>query len=559
MKPFDTTGALGHAVPSEGLGLRRLAVRGVGATLASGGVGVGIQIVSAAVLARLLAPNDFGLVTMVTTFSLLFVNFGLNGLTEAIIHREDINHKLASNLFWINVSGSTLLAVGFAGSGSLLARLFKDPRVAEVTAWMSLTIFLTGLSVIHLALLKRMMRFSLVSANDMFGRAFSVAVAIVLAWIGWGYWALVAGAIALTTSTCVGGWILCRWTPGLPRRAPGTGAMVRYAAHTYGRFSTGYFTNNLDNFLVGWKLGPAQLGFYKKAYDLFGLPYNQLSTGLTVVAVSALSRLQRDMVQYKRYLLSALGVMALVGMGISGDLVLVGRDVIRVLLGPRWGESGRLFTLFAPGIGFMLIYGIHVWIHLSLGNANRWLRWGIVDLVVTTLFLLGGLHWGSAGIAVAWVASYYVITLPAIWYAGKPIQLGILPVIAVVWKYIAASLVAAGAASLLVREMPAFEAAPDTLWAGVRLVAVSLLFLVLYLAGVIALHRGLAPLRQTVGLLREMAFRGKRLKPAPVVTSEDGYADALPMNISEGVDIWAKCFSDSRCMKADPRAEVAPR
>ena len=243
---------------------------------------------------------------------------------------------------------------------------FKDPRVADVAAWIALTIFLTGLSVIHLALLKRMMRFSLVSANDMFGRAFSVVVAIVLAWIGWGYWALVAGAIALTASTCVGGWILCRWTPGLPRRAPGTGSMVRYAVHTYGRFSTGYFTNNLDNFLVGWKLGPAQLGFYKKAYDLFGLPYNQLSTGLTIVAVSALSRLQRDMVQYKRYLLSALGVMALVGMGISGDLVLVGRDVIRVLLGPRWGESGRLFTLFAPGIGFMLIYGT------TFGSISRW-------------------------------------------------------------------------------------------------------------------------------------------------------------------------------------------
>ncbi len=405
MKPFDATGELRQAVPNEGAGLRRLAVRGVGATLASGGVGVGIQIVSAAVLARLLTPNDFGVVTMVTTFSLLFVNFGLNGFTEAVIHREDINHKLASNLFWINVGGSTLLAVGFAAAGSLLARLFKDPRVTEVAAWIALTIFLSGLSVMHLALLKRMMRFSLVSANDMFARAFSVAVAIVLAWIGWGYWALVASAIALTASTCIGGWVLCRWTPGLPRRAPGTGAMVRYAVHTYGRFSTGYFTNNFDNFLVGWKLGPAQLGFYKKAYDLFGLPSNQFSTGLTIVAVSALSRLQRDIVQYKRYLLSALGVMALLGMGISGDLVLVGRDVILVLLGPRWGESGRLFTLFAPGIGFMLLYGTHVWIHLSLGHANRWFRWGIVDLVVTTLFLLGGLHWGAAGIAMAWVAS----------------------------------------------------------------------------------------------------------------------------------------------------------
>ena len=539
MKPFGATGALRQAVPNEGVGLRRLALRGVGATLASGGVGVGIQIISAAVLARLLTPNDFGVVTMVTTFSLLFVNFGLNGLTEAVVHREDINHKLASNLFWINVSGSTLLAGGFAALGSLLARLFKDPRIADITAWMALTIFLSGISVIHLALMKRMMRFPLVSANDMFGRAFSVAVAIVLAWIGWGYWALVAGAIALTASTCVGSWILCRWTPGLPSRAPGTGAIIRYAVHTYGRFSTGYFTNNFDNFLVGWKLGPVQLGFYKKAYDLFGLPSNQFSSGLTIVAVSALSRLQRDVVQYKRYLLSALGVMALLGMGISGDLILVGKDVIRVLLGPRWEESGQLFTLFAPGIGFMLLYGTSAWIHLSLGNANRWLRWGVVDLVVTTLFLLGGLHWGAAGIAIAWVTAYYVITLPAIWYAGRPIQLGILPVIAVIWKYMAASLMATAVAFLLVRAMPTFETDPGTLWASVRVVTVSLLFLGLYLAGVIALHRGFAPLRQALGLVREMAFRGKRLEPAQDVMHEVTYADTPVTS-----EITAQCFRE---------------
>jgi PST family polysaccharide transporter len=509
LKPFDAAGVLQHAVPNEGAGLRRVAVRGVAATLLSGGMGLGIQIVSAVILARLLTPKDFGLVTMVTTFSLLFLNFGLNGFTEAICHREDVNHTLATNLFWINVAGSTLLAIGFAAGGSLLARLFGDPRVAGVADWMALTIFFTGLTVVHLALLKRVMKFTVVSANDMLARAISVVVAIGLGWAGWGYWALVAGAIALSVSTCIGAWILCRWTPGLPRPAAGTGSMVRYAISTYGRFSTGYFTNNLDNFLVGWRLGPVQLGFYKKAYDLFGIPSNQLSSGLTIVAVSALSRLQRDVVQYKRYLLSALGVMAFVGMAISGDLTLVGKDLILVLLGPKWTESGRLFTIFAPGIGFMLLYFTHVWIHLSLGRADRWFRWGLVDLVVTTVFLFVGLHWHAQGIAMAWVASYWVIALPALWYAGRPIQLGISPVIAVIWKYLVASLAAGIAAFLIVGAGPSFLVAPSLLAAATRLVSVSLLFLVLYVGAVVALHRGFAPLYQVIGLLGEMAARGK--------------------------------------------------
>jgi PST family polysaccharide transporter len=507
LRPFDASGAFQNPVDSGNV--RQLATRGAGAALFSGGAGLGIQIVSTVVLARLLGPKDFGLVTMVTTFSLLFLNFGLNGITEAIVQREDVNHQLASNLFWINVAGSTVLAIGFAAAGSLLARLYGDARVAGVSAAMAITIFVTGLQVIQLALLKRAMRFPAVSANDMISRAVSVIVSIGLAWAGWGYWALVAGAIALPVSTLVGAWVLCPWIPALPRHAAGTGSMVRFAIHTYGRFFTGYFTNNLDNFLVGWKLGPASLGFYKKAYDLFVLPSNQLATGLTMVAVSALSRLQRDRAQYKRYLLSALGVMAFVGMAISGDLTLVGRDLVLVLLGAKWGESGRLFTIFAPGIGFMLLYCTHIWIHLSLGKADRWFRWGLVDLAVTTVFLFVGLHWHAEGIAVAWVAAYWVIAYPALWYAGQPIELGVSAVIVVTWKYIVASLAAGGAVFFLLRAVPDWLAAPGPLWAFARLTAVSTLFLAFYLGAVIALHRSLSPLYQVAKLLREMSARGK--------------------------------------------------
>ncbi len=475
----------------------------------SGGLGLAIQIVSAAVLARLLTPRDFGLVTMVTTFSLLLMNFGLNGFTEAVVQREVVDHAVASNLFWIDIGGSLALSIGFAAAGSLLARLYRNPLIVGVTEAMSLTIFLTGLSVIHLALLKRAMRFGVVSANDLIARAVSIVVAIFLASAGWGYWALVAGAVALSASTCIGAWVSCWWMPGIPRRNPNTGPMVRFAMHTYGRFITGYFSGNLDNFLVGWRLGASQLGFYKKAYDLFVLPTNQLSLSLTNVAVSALSRFQRDLVQYRRYFLSAFGVMAFVGMALSADLTLVGKDLVFVLLGPKWGETGRIFTIFGPGIGVMLLYCTHIWIHLSIGRADRWFRWGLIDMVVTALFLVIGLHWGAEGIAAAWVIAYWVIVLPALWYAGRPIQLGISPMLGVAWRYVLASAIAGGGAFAVARNIPSLLAASGTVGAMSRLATVSLLFTTLYLGAVILLHGGCRPIYQVVGLLREMTSRRK--------------------------------------------------
>src|SRR5207245_2234195 len=298
----------------------------------------------------LLTPGDFGLVTMVTTFSLLLLNCGLNGFTEAILQREEIDHSLASNLFWINVGLGLLLTIGFASAGPLLARFYGEPRVAAVAVAMSVTIFFTCLSVQHLALLKRAMRFSVVSVNDIVARAVSVAVSVLLASAGWGYWALVAGAVALPLATSVGALTLCRWVPGLPRRGVGTVPMVRFAMNTYGRFVMDYFARNLDNLLVGWRFGPQPLGFYKKAYDLFVLPANQLSAPLTTVAVSTLSRLTGDPIQYRRYYLSALSLLAFVGMGLGADLTLVGKDLVLLLLGPQWEESGRIFTFFGPGI-----------------------------------------------------------------------------------------------------------------------------------------------------------------------------------------------------------------
>lgn len=502
MKPFDENGAFRPA--GDGGGLRRLAVRGAGVTIFSSGFGLAIQIIATVVLARLLTPTDFGVVAMVTTFSLLLMNFGLNGFTEAILQREELTHDLVSNLFWVSIVAGIVLSIGFAMAGSLLARFYHNSLVEPVAVGMSVTIFLTSISVQHLALLKRAMRFSAVSVSDIIARSLSVAVSIVLGKAGWGYWALVAGALALPMSQAIGAFYLCRWIPGPPRRASGTASMVRFSLNIYGRFIVNYSARNMDNLLVGWRFDAQSLGFYKKAYDLFALSASQLVSPLSNVAVSALSRLTRDSVQYRRYLLNALGVIALVGMGLGADLTLVGHDIIRLLLGPGWDPAGRIFMFFGPGIGIMLLYGTHGWIHLSIGRADRWLRWGVIEVVVTVLLFVLGLHWGPAGVAVAWTASFWLLTIPSFWYAGKPIDLKAMTVVGAVWKFFVASLLAGCGSYLIIRHISLFIAPPSTLGAFVRILIASGLFLPLYLGAVILLHRGSGPLKQLMGLVREV-------------------------------------------------------
>jgi O-antigen/teichoic acid export membrane protein len=517
MKPFDDSGAFD--VATDQAGLRHVAVRGAGVTALSQSAGFAIQMIATVILARLLTPADFGLVAMVTTFSLLLMNLGFNGFTEAVIQREHLDHGLASNLFWINLAIGLFLTIAFAGAASLLARFYGDPRIAAVAVAMSATIILTSLSVLHLALLKRAMRFSLVSANDILARTTAVIVAIGFGWAAWGYWALVAGAIALPLATCIGAWSLCPWMPGLPRRREGTGAMVRFAVNTYGHFSVNYCTRNLDNFLVGWFFGPQALGFYKKAYDLCVLPVAQLSDPLHSVAIPTLSRLTGDPERHNRYVLRALSTLAFVGMGLGAVLALVGKDLIFVLLGPQWGESGRIFTFFAPGVGGMLLYLAYGWIHLSLGRADRLFRWALVEFAVLGLLFVVGLQWGPVGVALGWVVSCWVLAIPALWYAGRPSRLRAASIVGAVWRYVVASGLAALTAAMIVRQIPMLVAASGWMGAVDRSVIVTLLFGALYLVAVILLHGGCEPLHQIAGLLRDMLpARFSRSLPRAVAT-----------------------------------------
>ena len=518
MIPFDANGVFRPKTGSHEL--KRLAVRGAAATISASGLALAAQVVSTVVLARLLTPADFGVVAMVTTFSLLLVSFGLNGFTEAVIQCEEIDHYTASNLFWFNTGAGLALAIAFAAAGSLLASFYRNPLVAHVAIALSVGICVQATSVIHLALLMRAMRFAGTSSSDVIGRAVNTAVSILLALRGWGYWALVVGIIAQQLSVTIGAWWLCSWIPSLPRRTGKTRAMLRFAGKVYGQFSVAYSTRNIDNLLVGWRFNAVALGFYKKAFDLFALTATQLTAPLNNVALAALSRLNQDHARFRRYLASSLGMVAFVGMAASADLSLVGKDAVRLVLGPKWSESGRIFELFGPGIGAMLLCSTVGWIHFSIGKPERLIRASIAGLALTLCLFLVGLSWGPAGVAAAWSISFWIMLVPAFWYAGRPIGFGVSAFVGAIWRYTAAALVAGLATAAIIRGGLLWGTPSSTGAAFAATVSISILFVALYVFVVILFHGGLAPLRQLGSLLGELAPSRKAATPLVEVAAK---------------------------------------
>jgi hypothetical protein len=192
--------------------------------------------------------------------------------------------------------------------------------------------------------------------------------------------------------------------------------------------------------------------------------------------------------------------------------------LIRILLGPRWEPAGQIFTFFGPGFGMMFLYGIHGWIHLSIGRPGRWLRWGIIEFCVTGLLFALALPWGPTGVATSWSLSLLILTLPALRYAGEPIDLGVAPIVGAVWKFVIASLLAGCATALIVGAFQSFVPASNAFGAAIRLAKVSLWFSVLYISAVTILHWSFAPLYQVAGLMKEMTPWGGSPKVSPALS-----------------------------------------
>ncbi len=480
------------------------AVRSSAVTVLSSAASFLIQMVGTIVLARLLTPADFGLVTMVTTFSLLLQSVGFNGFPEAIIQRPSLDQVTVSTLFWLNGGINLVFTLLFVAAAPLVARFYNEPRLFWLTIFLSTTIIGAGLSTIHLALLKRTMRFTAVAVLNMGSRLVTMVISIALAWMGWKYWALAVSSLVGTVALTIGAWIYCRWRPGPLRKRTNVTSFVKFAAHTYGNFTLNYSCRNLDNLLVGKFIGLQPLGYYKKAYDLFALSANQLTSPLANVALAALSRFSDDHERFRQYYLNAVSMIAFLSMASGLVLTVAAKDIILLILGPQWMPSAQIFMFFGPGIGIMLVYTTHGWLHLSLGRADRWFRWGILEFVVTASLFIIGLKYGAPGVAVAWTVSFYVLTGPGLWYAGRPARLRISSVVGVIWRYFAAAL-GAGALTwfLLYRFAPGVRLYGRIPVFG-RIVAASGLSILAYVGMTILLYMSLKPLTQAASLVRTM-------------------------------------------------------
>ena len=376
--------------------------------------------VATIVLARLLTPEDYGLIGMVAILINFVGMFQYMGLSTATVKWSDLNHRQVSTLFWINMALSTAIMLITIASGPLLTWFYKEPRLIGITTGYGISILFAGLAIQHEAILTRQMRFAAIVIVEIVALVIGFGSAVVAAWRGAGYWALVVNQLVMTLVTVIGVWGVCRWRPGLPARGIGIRSMLSYGGNLTGFNVMTFFSRNLDNALIGKFWGPYQLGVYSRAYQMLLMPMQQINAPLAAVAIPALSRLADAPERYRAAYLKILEKIVMVTMPLAALMIATSDWMVLLLLGPQWRETGRIFMLLGIAAMIQPVTKTSWWLFSTQGRTRELFHWGILGGAIAIVSIVAGLPWGATGVAASYAVADLCIATPLLfWYVGR--------------------------------------------------------------------------------------------------------------------------------------------
>ena len=333
---------------------RALAIRG--ATWATAGIGLQrvVQTLSVLFLARLLISEDFGLVA-IAVLVLNFVNRAKTlGLHTALVQYEG-NHRTAADACFIINGFLTTITIGLVLAASPLAsRFFGDPRAGALLALMSLRLIPQALAAVPSTLAVKALNFrkqALIEASE---GLISAVVAVILALLGWGPWALVAGFLAGSTAGAALWWIRPGWTPRLYLDREVTAHLMHAGIRIWSAGNLAHIIDSANRLFIGGLLGLVQLGYYEIVSRVVHAPIQSLLGIHDRVTISAFCREQDDREKVGRWFLRLAGMMLILTSLFAGPLFFFSDILIPTLFGPGWEAAIKparalaLFTFLAP-------------------------------------------------------------------------------------------------------------------------------------------------------------------------------------------------------------------
>lgn len=351
-----------------------------------------ITMVIGALMARLLSPEEFGIVAMITVFTGIFQLFGDFGLSAGIVQFRNINSKLLAPIFTLSILFAIALSLLFSGFSYAVAIFYDDKIYIKIGHLLSFTLFFNILATIPFGILRKEKKFKTLGLIKIFSTTITGILAIVLAINGYGIWALIYRGIADAAII----FFLKLYYSKLPIRTnfkfSGLAYFLRYAFSTFNASFINYFSKNIDNILIGKYLGSVELGIYSKAYNLMRLPINQLTRVVTPVLHPIYSHAFEEGTSniYQSHF-TIIKQLLKIGIPLSFFLYTTANEIIFIMLGNQWKDAIPIFKWLSLSVWAQMAYTTVGITLQSIGKPNLAIITSLVSLISITSAVLFGI------------------------------------------------------------------------------------------------------------------------------------------------------------------------
>ncbi|QYA03909.1 MOP flippase family protein [Rhizobium sp. B21/90] len=375
-----------------------------------------LQTLQLIILARLISPQDFGMMAMILSVTAFIQLFGDLGVSTTIIYSREISKEVLSTLYWLNLVMGALLS-GFVWIASpSVARFYGTPGLEIPLSLAGSSFFLLAIGQQAKVLAEKRLAFRPIAMVELTSATISTVLAILVAYFGGGVYSLVVAVTALAAGNSLLYWLFVRdgWLPTLHFRFREALPNVKSGLYLLGASLANTATLQADVMIVGRMLGSATLGFYTVPRELSLKVMLATNPIVTRVGTPLIAKAQGDKALLCKIYLATIRMTSAINFPIYAAIAAFRNETVHIVLGPNWAQSADL-------LGLMAIWGMF----RALGNPVGSLLYGtghsrlalyqalaVTAIIIPTIYV-GGL-WGSTGVVIA-LTGFYILFVFAVW------------------------------------------------------------------------------------------------------------------------------------------------
>lgn len=385
---------------------------------------LGSQVLSWAVaifIARFLTPADYGLFAMALTVVASVELLRELGLGAAIIQRQDLTAEHLNTIFWLVACVSTALFVVLWTGAEMAAAFYAEPRLVWVLRILGVTVLLNVLGFIPYSLLTKEIDFRRRAVAAMIGAVSSSLVALILAYHGYGVWALIVGQLANAAVFNVALLVAARWLPGFRLSFRKIDEILRFGLRLAAVSAIGVCSPIVNRVLVGRFLGGPALGLFTMGETLAEAPHKISSAVIHQLSLPIFAKLQREDAELRKYFLKITKYLALATIPAQVGMALVAHDLVVVVLTERWIPVVALFQLFCVGSLFHILSLPPYPLLVARGRDRTLLRFNGVAAIVTAAAILLGAQVSLLAAGAAWLVAFVVLKIVLLRFALREV------------------------------------------------------------------------------------------------------------------------------------------